>query len=86
MENKIILTSEEIQKIKEFQEKNQELVIILGQIELQKLNLDISKDQIKQQMIKTNEEQFLLSEELQSKYGEGQIDIENGLYLPFIQS
>jgi hypothetical protein len=86
MENKITLTSEEIQKIKEFQEKNQELVIILGQIELQKLNLDISKDQIKQQMIKTNEEQFLLSEELQSKYGEGQIDIENGLYLPFIQS
>ena len=86
MENQVILTIEEIQKFKEFQQKNQELINVLGQIELQKLNLDISKDQIKQQMIDMSEEQNSFAQEIQSKYGEGQVDIDKGVFIPFPQS
>jgi hypothetical protein len=79
----VTLTIEELDQFKSYQQKNQEMINILGQIEIQKLNLDISKDQIKQQMIDMSEEQNKFAQSIQSKYGEGQIDIEKGLFIPF---
>jgi hypothetical protein len=83
MENQVTLTIEELDQFKSYQQRNQEIINILGQIEIQKLNLDISKDQIKQQMIDMSEEQNTFAQSIQSKYGEGQIDIEKGLFIPF---
>ena len=40
----VSLTIEELEKFKSYQTKNQEMINILGQIEIQKLNLEISKD------------------------------------------
>ena len=79
----VSLTIEELEKFKSYQLKNQEMINILGQIEIQKLNLEISKDQIKQQMMDMSEEQNSFAQEIQSKYGEGQVDIEKGLFIPF---
>jgi hypothetical protein len=79
----VTLTIEELDQFKSYQQRNQEIINILGQIEIQKLNLDISKDQIKQQMIDMSEEQNTFAQSIQSKYGEGQIDIEKGLFIPF---
>ncbi len=81
----VTLTIEEIEKFKEFQTKNQELINYLGQIELQKLNLELSRDQIKQDMIGMSDEQNKFAQEIQTKYGEGQIDIEKGVFIPFPQ-
>ena len=83
MENQVTLTLEEISKVKEFQQKNQELINILGQIDLQKINLDLTRDKIKQDVVAANEEQNSFAMEIQSKYGEGQIDIENGVFIPY---
>jgi hypothetical protein len=83
MENQVTLTIEEISKVKEFQQKNQELINILGQIDIQKINLDLTRDKIKQDVASSNEEQNAFAVEIQSKYGEGQIDIENGVFIPF---
>jgi len=83
MENQVTLTLEEISKVKEFQQKNQELINILGQIDLQKINLDLTRDKIKQDVVAANEEQNSFAMEIQSKYGEGQIDIEKGVFIPF---
>tara|TARA_R110000868_G_scaffold24234_3_gene95990 strand:+ start:845 stop:1108 length:264 start_codon:yes stop_codon:yes gene_type:complete len=81
----VTLTIEEIEKFKEFQAKNQELINYLGQIELQKLNLELSRDQIKQDMIGMSDEQNKFAQDIQTKYGEGQIDIEKGVFIPFTQ-
>ena len=83
MENQVTLTIEEISKVKEFQQKNQELINILGQIDLQKINLDLTRDKIKQDINVSNDEQNAFAIEIQSKYGEGQIDIEKGVFIPF---
>ena len=86
MENQVTLTIEEISKVKEFQQKNQELINILGQIDLQKINLDLTRDKIKQDINVSNDEQNAFAMEIQSKYGEGQIDIEKGVFIPFTMS
>lgn len=83
MENQVTLTVEEISKVKEFQQKNQELINILGQIDLQKINLDLTRDKIQQDVVAANEEQNAFALEIQTKYGEGQIDIEKGVFIPF---
>lgn len=83
MENQVTLTIEEIEKFKEFQFKNQELINVLGQIEFQKLNLELTRDNIKQEMISSSEEQNVFGKEIQSKYGEGQVDIEKGIFIPY---
>jgi hypothetical protein len=79
----VTLTVEEIEKIKDFQLKNQELVNYLGQIDLQKINLELSREQIKKDIIVMNEEQNTFATEIQTKYGEGQVDLESGTIIPF---
>jgi len=83
MENQVTLTTEEIEKFREFQTKNQELINVLGQVEFQKINLELTRDNIKQEMVRAGEEQNAFAQEIQSKYGEGQIDIEQGVFIPF---
>ena len=79
----VTLTIEEIEKIKSYQSKNNELVNYLGQLELQTINLQLAKDNIKQDIASMNEEQNAFAQEIQSKYGEGQIDVEKGVFIPF---
>lgn len=83
MENQVTLTIEEIEKFREFQFKNQELINVLGQIEFQKLNLELTRDNVKQDMLASSEEQNEFGKQIQSKYGEGQIDIEKGIFIPY---
>lgn len=79
----VTLTIEEIEKVKSFQQKNNELINYLGQIEIQMINLELAKNAAKQDIASSNEEQNSFAQEIQSKYGEGQIDIERGVFIPF---
>ena len=81
----VTLTIEEVEKVKSFQQKNTELVTYLGQLELQTLNLQLAKDNIKQDIASMNEEQNSFAQEIQTKYGEGQIDVEKGIFIAFPQ-
>jgi septal ring factor EnvC (AmiA/AmiB activator) len=72
------LTNEELEKIKQFQSTQNQIVGSLGEIEIQKQVLEGQKNNILNQFQQFQEEQNKFSKELQDKYGDGNINIETG--------
>ena len=81
MENKK-LTTEEIQRITELQQKNNTLVTELGQVELIKLNLQLRKESAEKFFEELRSEEQELAKELTDKYGSGSINLETGEFVP----
>ena len=81
MENKK-LTTEEIQRITELQQKNNTLVTELGQVELIKLNLQLRKESAEKFFEELRSEDQELAKELTDKYGSGSINLETGEFVP----
>ena len=79
---KVTLTTEELDKFKEFQSRTNDLTIVLGQIEMQKLSLESTRDNVKEELGKLTQEQNDFASEIQSKYGEGTLDITTGEFTP----
>ena len=75
---KVSLSKEEIQIIKDIQQKEQESVSQLGQIEYQILSLNSQKEDLKDAINDINKKGNKLGEDLQQKYGDGSINIETG--------
>jgi len=75
---KVSLNQEEIQIIKDIQQKEQEIVSQLGQIEYQILSLNSQKEDLKNAIKDINKKGNKLGEDLQQKYGDGSINIETG--------
>lgn len=85
MENQV-LTAEEIQKIQEIQENYQQLIIELGEIQLQKINLAKEKELLDERekeahisLDTLSQEDKNLASSLTEKYGVGVIDLEKGI-------
>lgn len=77
--NKVTKLSEkELQGLREIQEKNNNIVMSLGQLEVNKVILDNQKTSLLEQLSGLQESQNTLAEELQEKYGVGNINIESG--------
>jgi hypothetical protein len=72
------LSEQEIQDLKEFQIKNNQIAMSLGQIEIQKVILENQKDELVNKLAELQETQSKLGKELQDKYGIGSINIETG--------
>ena len=81
MENKK-LTTEEIQRITELQQKNNTLVTELGQVELIKLNLQLRREAAEKFLEELRSEEQELGKELTDKYGSGSINLETGEFVP----
>lgn len=81
MENKK-LTEEEMQKLKDFQLKQTNLLKELGQIGLAKLNLKTRQKNAKAFFINVKQEESTFLNELQHKYGIGSIDTIKGEFIP----
>lgn len=81
MEKKV-LTEEELQRLKKFQEKENEIIVSLGQIAYQKEILNERKDQIKQTRKELEKMRSDFASELTKKYGDGIINIETGEITP----
>jgi|TARA_B110000240_G_scaffold193781_1_gene240192 hypothetical protein len=75
---KVSLSKEEIQIIKDIQQTEQEIVSQLGQIEYQILSLNSQKEDLKNAIKDINNKGNKLGEDLQQKYGDGSINIETG--------
>ena len=75
---KVSLSKEEIQIIKDIQQTEQEIVSQLGQIEYQILSLNSQKEDLKTTIKDINNKGNKLGEDLQQKYGDGSINIETG--------
>ena len=76
------LQSEEIKKVNDLKNKFNETVQALGSIELQLLNINLKKEQLKMEAVEIQKEEIDLAKELEEKYGSGTISLETGEFLP----
>ena len=72
------LSDQELQKLKDYQVKINEIVGGMGVVELRIFDLEEQKDKFLEEYSKIKEDQNKFGQELQEKYGEGNIDLESG--------
>lgn len=72
------LTEKELDQLKEYQTKANEIVNTLGQIEIQKAILEGNSTSLISEMADLREKQNKLAKELQEKYGDGDINLDTG--------
>lgn len=78
MEATIKLEQEEIQKLSQVQEKQQNFVVELGRLEYDMTLLELQKEKIQEAIEQALQESQVLAQELETKYGAGTINIEKG--------
>jgi uncharacterized coiled-coil DUF342 family protein len=72
------LTPEELKTLQEYQIENNEIVAGLGTIELTIDNLNTQKTELLEKFKKLQTQQNQTAKELQTKYGDGNINLETG--------
>lgn len=75
------LLKEELQQLKDFQLKDNEITFALGQLEIRKIFIEKEKQKLQSQYQNQLQKQEKLGMELQEKYGEGNIDLEKGEFI-----
>ena len=70
------LTEQEIEAIKGFQQKTQNVIMDLGKIELQLSDLESVKTQVMDVMKEVSKEQTEFFKKIEETYGKGQINLE----------
>tara|TARA_R110002153_G_scaffold77724_5_gene199338 strand:- start:11 stop:262 length:252 start_codon:yes stop_codon:yes gene_type:complete len=81
MEKKV-LTEEEIKNLKDLKSRFQQLTVVLGETEIQMMNLEFTKNNLKQQFSQIQQEEVTLAKGLEEKYGKGSISLDSGEFLP----
>ena len=81
MEKKV-LTEDEVSSLKDLKKQYRDLTEATGVVEMQKLNLEIKKEQIKEKLKSLQQKEIKLAKELEEKYGNGEISLESGEFLP----
>jgi len=79
---KQVLTQEEIQSLKNIQNNQALLIEQLGILEYRILVLEKEKQKLKQTLQNQLETEEQLGKQLQQKYGDGNIDLEKGEFIP----
>jgi TolA-binding protein len=79
---KQVLTQEEIQKVTNLRQQFNELVNVIGNIEVQIMDLQLKKENLKSSFQQLQEQELIVAKELEEKYGQGTISIETGEFLP----
>lgn len=79
---KQVLTQEEIQKLTELKSQFNELVNVVGNIEIQIMDLQLKKEQLKSSLQNLQQQEISIAKELEDKYGQGSISLETGEFLP----
>jgi hypothetical protein len=77
METKV-LEQEEIQAIKDLQVRREQLMGDFGFIEMRIQELELQKENLINALVEVRNSEATLSNELQTKYGNGTIDLEKG--------
>ena len=86
---KIKFEEEEIKKIQKFRDDFSEITAKLGEVEIeltlmetQLTKINEYKSQLRNKYIQLRESEIKLANELKEKYGEGEFDINTGLFTP----
>jgi len=80
METKV-LTQEEITQLKEVQQERYSIIDKFGTIEIQFQELESTKQKLKLDYEKLKQKEDVLGKQLQSKYGDGTINLEKGEFI-----
>lgn len=80
MSNK--LSQEEVAKLKSYQLRNTEIALAMGNIEIREYELEKERDSIYEKYEALKKEQVITAEELEKKYGSGNINLETGEIVP----
>jgi hypothetical protein len=84
MENKK-LSQEELQQVKDLQAKSQAVTSELGQIELFKIQIKERRRNVEEYLKELEQEEKTLAEYLESVYGKGSINLEQGEFIPSVE-
>jgi len=76
------LSEKELQLLSQYQNQSNETIVALGGIELQLSVLETQKENVLKEFKSLQEDQTKTGKELQDKYGEGNISLENGEFTP----
>ncbi len=76
------LSEEEVSKLKDFQIKNNEIVVTLGSIALRRDALERQEESELEKFQVLQQEQNKFAQKLQEAYGDGTIDLEKGEIVP----
>jgi len=80
MSEQIKLSQEELDTIKQLQQKQQDLINRFGQLEYQMQLLELQKDQLVETIGKLQQDEQKTGEALTQKYGNGTVDLESGMF------
>ena len=72
------LSERELQILEDFQSRNNEIVVQVGATELRIDALERQKEDLLEKFQKLTEDQTKFGQELQEKYGDGNINLEKG--------
>lgn len=72
------LTKEELESLKNNQSESSNLVFQLGQVDVQRSILEGQRSEVLSRLADLQENQNKLAQELQEKYGDGNINLETG--------
>ena len=78
---KIVLTTDELQSLKNFQSTRSQIINDFGIIEFQIQELKTQKEMLVGTLANLKVEENKVSQELQDKYGEGNIDLTSGEFV-----
>lgn len=78
----IKLTEEEINTIRELQQKNNAVAVELGNVELSKLQIERRRAEIITFLEDLRKEEQTFGKEMNDKYGDGTIDLGSGEFVP----
>jgi hypothetical protein len=73
------LEKQELKQLQDFQQSSENLIAQLGQLSLQKLQLERAEYQLKQKHEELINEEIRISNLLKEKYGDVNIDIKTGV-------
>ncbi len=75
---KQFITEEEKAQLTEFRQREEQIIIGLGQIEYQIQSLELDKDSLTEQLSKLRNDQVTLGQQMTKNYGDGNVDITTG--------
>ena len=75
---KQIVTPEELQTLRNLQQKRDKLTIDFGYIEFQIQELELQKESLIELLTQLKQEETQVGQEISSKYGKGSVDLNNG--------
>ena len=75
-------TQEEINSLKSFQTRIEQVLAQLGRVHYSKIKLNEQENVLKSEIQKIEKEEQELAQTLSDKYGKGSLDIETGSYTP----